>query len=381
MLITLSSAGQTIIPAVKLLLLDDAPCDTTDLDDPECKLLPYTKGIYSIWSVNNQIPDAILNNDGITGIFLTGGGSWAVVEPSKDAYDFALYDQRIAEAQAAGKKLVLAIPHNAGAAPQWLLDSVETFVVIQDDCENLIFPVFWDTHFRAQKLELIQQFGARYTNNETVVAVSASFAGTKTGDWNINTSRGECDGVSYHNTDNWIAAGYSTELMLEIAREVIQTTATAFAHQSLKISIAPSPVQGANTTKFSLAKQAVEFGSATYPGRFYPQASNLNTNTRLATDPDVINATEQDQAFLHHLLAQSSPNMGWQMVDKATNPGPTCRLGAGAIPCPETQVLMQSVMDIALSYQPSFIEVWSGDGQNSDLTDIFIATANTIDQQ
>jgi hypothetical protein len=330
----------------------------------------YPGGIYGIWPVDRPLSNEILANEALEGIFLTGGGKWSVVEPVEDVYDFSLYDERLSEAAQFGKRIVLALPHNAKAAPDWLRDQVTQFATIKDGCNETAFPVFWDEAYRQERLELIREFGRRYAENEHVVAVTASFAGTKTGDWNLNFSKGECNGVRYDNGQQWLDAGYSTALMLEIGKEVVAATAQAFPNQALKISLGVSPVDTAGVTKYTLADSIASFGSDRYPERFYVQMSNLNLNSPRADDPDVAGATPSSRRYLQKILADHAPFMGWQLVDSATQPGSRCRLGGGISPCPPAEQLMNDVLDIALTYQPHFIEIWQVDATNPALTDL-----------
>src|SRR5207237_955451 len=101
-----------------------------------------------------------------------------------------------------------------------------------DDGVSVTIPVFWDPTFLAKKKAMIAALGAHFTNNSAVKIVAASFANAKSEDWNVPHT--DVD------VQNWLAAGYTSEKLLDAGKQIIDATMAAFPNQYVTLAIAGS---------------------------------------------------------------------------------------------------------------------------------------------
>jgi hypothetical protein len=143
---------------------------------------------------------------------------------------------------------------------------------------------------------LIQAAGAHYAANPNIVVVACSFANSTTGDWNVPTSP--------EDIPNWLAAGYTTELMVNAGETIIDATMAAFPNRNVNMSI--GRVTGnLDPTPDYLAQTVVDYATTTY-GRFITQKDSLSANTpEPAIDSSLMN---------WQVLLDQSPNVAGQML-------------------------------------------------------------------
>ena len=93
---------------------------------------------------------------------------WQNIEPERGRFNWALFDNAIAQAAAKGKKVRLSImlgsgvPHWLGA--RWFKGSADS----EYDTASQPLPVPWDENLRREQGQLIQTFAERYRNNPHV---------------------------------------------------------------------------------------------------------------------------------------------------------------------------------------------------------------------
>ena len=337
-------------------------------------LFVYPKGAYSIWNPKDKLSSDIINNKGIVGLLLST--TWSDVQPNNaNSYFWDDIDARLAEAAANNLKIVLKITASPSASPDWILNdpTIVSIPVLDLNsnhngtyCDALDTPLFWDPVFHAKRLALIQAAGARYTNNPVIVGVMASFANFSTSDWNIPDKTGTiagCNNVVVDQVKDWLDAGFTLDKMLSVGKDIFDTTATAFPHQSIKSPIGSDsaalyPNGGTST---SLAEAAVNYVfSRSYANRFYIQRNNFSTNSPLGTSSTVTTATPGSKNYAFTLLTLHQS--GTQLLDAADNgPNNSCRQNGGTSPCDPLTVLQNS-NTIVKSYNPQFIEYWKADG-------------------
>lgn len=337
----------------------------------------YVKGSYAMWDPSGPIPSSIINNPGVVGIL--GGDSWTNIEKTEGVYDWTSIDNEIAQAEKAGLKVALKIVDSPAAAPDWLknkpgiktIDFIDTNQYHKSSyCKSNKIPVFWDTTFNEKKKELIRAAGQRYANNPAVVAVMASFANTMTNDWGMPHKKGfieDCN-VSINQPQDMLNAGYTTDIMFNVGKEIIDTTAAAFPNQALKLPLGVG-IASLDGSPAKLAKMITDYAYQKYPKRFYAQINALNTRVPTANQLGSADspAEEDTRADLLNILKDHAPYSGWQMVAGASNGSQDgCRQNGKQSPCPVKDVFQKSV-DIGLSYNPSFLEYWKVDAANPEL--------------
>jgi hypothetical protein len=185
----------------------------------------------------------------------------------------------------------------------------------------------------------------------------------------VNGTTYQLDQVS-----QWLAAGYTDGKMLSAIQQIMDTTAAAFPHQTLKLSIdLTSPaLDGAGST---LALEALDYGYREYAGRFVGQLNYLSTHSPAATSP-TLGQNASSLNYIYYLLEQHSGQVGFQLLASATD-GPTNGYAEnGGVAAPAAAVL-QSALGTGLTYVPMFLEYWTTDAINPALdTVIQDATAS-----
>jgi hypothetical protein len=344
-------------------------------------LLPYPPGAYAMLPVDKPIPQAVLDNRQIVGVYLQF--TWRAIEKKKNVYHWTGLDERVQEAEAAGLKIVLSIRTGLYGAPNWLKqDSAVQTVKLTDTNKyhkdtygkELTLPVFWDPVFHEARKRFIRAVGQRYAHKDAVVAATASFANYFTDDWAVPHATGMVDGMKVDQVAQWLNAGYTTDKMLKVGREILDTTAAAFPRQSLKlpINVTHPKLDGTAT---ALAEGILDYGYSTYPTRFYAQFNSLHTRTPAASASEAAKpkrgkGAANERQVIFNLLKQHSPQIGLQMLAAASNgEKDNCRQNGNQSPCPEQEVLQKSV-ELGLTYRPVFIEFWREDASNSDLAEV-----------
>ena len=323
--------------------------------------LKYPKGSWGEARVDSPLSDGLKNNNGIVGVMLTA--SWEDIETSEGNFDWTNLDARVEEAKNADLKIVLKLITSLDKCPDWLkgdsrivnrVNLLDIKEARKGNCVYLDIPVFWDNFFHSRKKSFIQEAGNKYSSDNEIVGVMTSFANTYSCEWNIPHVRTSyCGGANLW--QDWLDAGYTHEKMLNIGKEIIDTTANAFPNQNLKLPIAET------NKEISLAEDILVYAYGKYSDRFYAQANKLSKDVSLADDnPDAV----------HNLIKQYSPNVGLQMIASATNcESDGCRLNGKVCPCGSSAKILREVIDIGLSYNPSFIEYWEIDSKNLVLYD------------
>ena len=189
--------------------------------------------------------------------------------------------------------------------PDWLLANhpdIQTFSFIDTNPyhstygQQLTIPVFWDPIFLAKKIALIQAAGAHFAAHSSIVVVTCSFANATTGDWNIPDAP--------EDIANWLAAGYTTELMVNAGQMIIDATMAAFPNQNVALSIGRGAGDLDPTVTY-LSETVVDYATTTY-GRFITEKDSLAATT---LDPSI------DTSLCNwQVLFDQCPNVAGQML-------------------------------------------------------------------
>jgi len=312
----------------------------------------------------NGFPDQILNDPRIAGLDI--GDKWGDIEQTEGVYDWSSLDFPLAQAEAHGKKVVLAIASGGLNVPGWLLTNypaIQTFSFIDPNPyhstygQRLTIPVFWDPIFLTKKIALMQAAGAHYAAHSSIVVVDCAFANATTIDWNVPDAP--------EDIANWLAAGYTTGLMVHTGETVIDATMAAFPNQNVNMSI--GRVTGnLDPTEDYLAQTVVDYATTTY-GRFITQKDSLSATT---ADPVV----STSQLFNWQILFDQCPNVAGQMLWKVT--GDTTYRMNGGIPGDPATMLLNAVT-IGSHYGMQYQEIYLVDLENPALSSV-IDTANAL---
>jgi len=349
----------------------------------------------------------LVDNLGLVG--LGASEDWNIIQTGPDTFDWTSLDNKIAAIKTAGfRYIALAVSASSDKTPQWLLDSLppEEIIYLRDPgqyhstyCDEIRTAVYWSPAFHAARLNLIRKAGERYANDPAIVAVIAGFADHNSNDWNILDTIGTIgpcpDGNTYevNQPAQWIAAGWTIQKMFDVGTQILDTTAASFPNQSIKVPIGGladelvQPFLGPDSGYSSLAKMIVDYGSAQpYANRFYPERNTVDATWGVASTLDTNPPSIKSQRYIKKLIWDHSrpdgptPRQGGlQMVESATDGSTTnCRQGGGPDgPCGPTcdpLCVLQASLELSLTYNTSFIEVWPHDGMNANLYSLIEST-------
>ncbi|MDQ3199130.1 MAG: beta-galactosidase [Verrucomicrobiota bacterium] len=308
------------------------------------------RGVFSLFSAGHKASDLVLGNPDMTGT--TVRQDWGALEPTEGNFDWEFLDGEVARAATAGKLVLLRINTQSGK-PAWVTEAVEaaggTFFIYDDDGTAVTIPVFWEPTFLAKKTTMIRALGAHFSANKTVAVVAASFANANSEDWNVPHTASEIL--------DWLAAGYTTEKLLDAGKQIIDATMEAFPNQLVTIAVGGNGHVGSgginlDPTATYVAANVVTAARTSWPGRLIVQINSLSTFNPVVPGPD-------DSAW--NLLWNSQPDVAAQMLywcyDESTN-----RVNNG-VPGDPAEVLTKSI-DSAVSYGTNFIEIYQKDVLN-----------------
>ncbi len=305
------------------------------------------RGVFSLFGAGQKANDLALDNPNVTGITLRQ--NWAELEPTEGNFDWTFLDGEVARAAAAGKPVLLRINTQSGK-PTWVTEAIEAaggiFFTFEDDGTAVTIPVFWDPTFLARKTAMIRALGSHFSGNSTVAIVAASFANAVSEDWNVPHTAPEIL--------DWLAAGYTSEKLLDAGRQIIDTTMEAFPDQLVTLAIGGNGHVGMGGPNLDLtatyvAANAIATARASWPGRLIVQINSLSTFNPAAPGSD---------GSPWNVLWNSQPDVAAQMLYWCYDE-PTYRVNNG-VPGDPAAVLMKSI-DSAVSYGTNFIEIYQKD--------------------
>jgi uncharacterized repeat protein (TIGR03803 family) len=346
---------------------------------------PYTPGTYASWGVGQPFAGAALD-PGAVGIDLHV--PWNAVQTGATTYDWSKLDGTIQQAEALGLKVCLMLVDGPTNAPAFVQNDPAVQKISLRDTnpyhstygQMLTGPVFWDPTYLADRVAFIQAVGARYANNPDVVAVTCGAANWYTDDWQVPVYVGSLTvgGTLYqlNQVSQWLTHGYTDALMQSAIQQVMDATATAFPHQSLKMELGVTAAT-LDVTATALAADTVSYGYGQYGGRFFAQVNFLTPQCPLATDP-TLSTDPNSRDYIFYLLAQHPGQVGLQMLGSATDdPADGYRQNTYVV-APAVPVT-QNAVNVGLSYQPLFLEYWTDDCTNPALAGIIQGATVTME--
>jgi hypothetical protein len=330
----------------------------------------YTPGGYSSWAVGESFK-GVRFDPGIVGIDLHV--KWNAVQTGPTTYDWSKVDATVQQAQALGLKVCLMLVDGPTNVPGFVLNDPSVQKIALMDTipyhstygQVLTGPVYWDATYLADRIAFIKAAGVRYSGNTDVIAVTCGAVNWYTDDWKVPDYVGAItvNGTTYNlnQVAQWQAAGYTDAKMQSAIQQVLNATATAFPHQSLKMEIGTTAIALDGTTT-ALAADAVKYGYSNDLGRFYAQMNCLTPQLPPATQPG-LGSELNSRDYIFYLLSQHPGQLGLQMLAAATNGPNDGYRENGGTPAPTTTVL-QNAVNVGLSYQPLFLEYWTQDATN-----------------
>ena len=379
----------------------------------------YPIGVWGPFGAGHDIDPGLVNDLGIVGI--TIAEDWDIVNPAPGVYDWHTVDARIAQAKAAGfNYIALGIIDSSADTPTWVLDSlpdnqkIDLLDVASNHktfCQPIHTALYWNPTFHQARLDLIAAAGAKYTSDPAIVAVNmAAFANHDSNDWNIQDTVGTihcphcpqppptlCGNIYVDQPAQWIAAGWTEQLMLQVGKEMCDAAAAAFPNQNIKLPIGglsdirmsstdPGHTNGTYTTlcrdieNYVYGNASLRIPPRPYANRFFMQRNTMAANWTDGSYYDTYTPGFNGEPYIKYMIrAHAHPNPPWttpgqaglQMVSAATLGATTnCRQDGGPDgPCGPTcppVCVMQASLDVARTYGTDFIEIWAQDAVNPD---------------
>jgi len=250
--------------------------------------------------------------------------------------------------------------------PDWLLTDypdIQTFTFIDPNPHHSTYgqpvtiPVYWDPIFLAKKIALIQAAGAHFAAHSSIVVVGCSFANSTTVDWNIPDAP--------EDLANWLAAGYTTELMVNAGETIIDATMAAFPNQNVTMAIGRGAGDLDPTPNY-LSETVVDYATTTY-GRFITTKYSLATTT---PDP----AVDTSSLSNWQVLFDQCPNVAGQMLWNVS--GDTTYRMNGGIPGNKQTILLDAIT-IGAHYGMQYQEICLAALEDPTLSSV-IDAANTL---
>ncbi|HEY2713530.1 MAG TPA: beta-galactosidase [Chthoniobacterales bacterium] len=313
------------------------------------------RGIFSLAASGQVASDNALANPDVVGMSIRQ--DWAQLEPSEGNFDWSYLDSEVARAAAAGKVVLLRI-RTQGGKPAWVTTAIQnaagTFFSFDDDGVPTTIPVFWDPTYLAKKKAMIAALGAHFTANSTVRLVAASFANAVSEDWNVPHTE--------EDVQNWLAAGYTTDKLLDAGKQVIDATMGAFPNQYVTLAIAGNGhFPGGSETNLDptatyAAATAIATARASWPGRLIVQINSVSNSNPAAPG-------STDSAW--NTLWNSRPDVAGQMLDVCYG-DETYRVNGGVSGDPATT--LASCLIRSVTYGLNYLEVYQKDILNLPTT-------------
>jgi len=199
---------------------------------------------------------------------------WRKVQPTQATLDWSSIDEIMELAAQNGKFIGLSV--TAGVTtPQWVYDTGATKYHLQDGSDRSM-PIPWDAAFMTQWSSLVREIGRRYDGNPTLGYVVMSGFGQEIETCLAQTHADVTALTALGGMPSWILA----------AQQLIQLYAEAFPTTPFFITAA-NPFGRNNAEGLAALQQVIDWGVATYPGRFGIMNATLNANSNTLYYPNL----------------------------------------------------------------------------------------------
>jgi hypothetical protein len=301
------------------------------------------RGVFSLARESEPADPAVLRDPDVDGISIRQ--PWRELEKSPGDFDWSYLDSEVKRAADADKVVLLRILSEGPATPSWIFEKgVQTFSYQNRNSFHRDGPgriaVYWDPTYLVRKKAMITAVGKHFADNSAVRVVAAICASSHSGDWAVPHSRVDIA--------NWNSIGYTPDKMIEVCKEIIDTTMESFPKQCVTLAVGRSGRLDPNPNY--VARAAVQYARKRYPGRFIVQKNSLAATTPPPGSPNLKH---------FELLWESRPEVAGQMLWYSYG-DPTCRNNGRQGPCDPEATLRRSI-DIGLAYRMKYIEIYQAD--------------------
>ncbi|HYZ73028.1 MAG TPA: beta-galactosidase [Chthoniobacterales bacterium] len=301
------------------------------------------RGVFSLGKAGQATDPAVFASPSVDGISVRQ--TWTDLEKTKGDFDWSFLDSEVANAEKSGKAVLIRILSDGPSTPSWVYRAgVQTFTYADKNPYHHQntgkFALFWDKTFLAEKKAMIEAVGKHLSGNSAVKIVAAVTASSHSGDWHVPHSPIDIQ--------NWHAVGYTSDKLLDVCKEIIDTTIESFPNQYVLLSVGPNGKLDRNPEY--LSRQVVQYGRTRYPGRMIVERNSLSAVSPLPVPGRMKH---------FQVLWDNRPDIAGQML-WFTYGDPTCRNNGRQKPCDPEATLKKSV-DIGVAYGMRFIEIYQRD--------------------
>lgn len=301
------------------------------------------RGVFSLARESEPADPAVLRDADVDGISIRQ--PWRELEKSPGVFDWSYLDSEVRRAADADKVVLLRILSEGPGTPSWIFEkgvqtlSYENQNRFQEGGSGRI-AVYWDPTYLAHKKAMIAAVGKHFADNSAVRVVAAICASSHSGDWAVPHSRVD--------VANWYSIGYTPEKLIDVCKEIIDTTMQSFPKQCVTLAVGRNGRLDPNPNY--VARAVVQYARKRYPGRFIVQKNSLAATTPPPGSPNLKH---------FELLWESRPDVAGQMLWFSYG-DPTCRNNGRQAPCDPEATLRRSI-DIGLAYGMKYIEIYQAD--------------------
>jgi hypothetical protein len=324
--------------------------------------IPY--GVISLTPKGKSVPSGVLTHPYVDGVSLRS--SWQEIELSEDNYDWSYLDTQISRVANAGKPIILRMVSGGQNTPPWVFNlGVQTFSFTNKNKyqgnynEVVTIPVFWDPVFLKKKKKFIRAMSDHYQGNKDIISVVMECANSLTDDWNVPS---QPDDVK-----TWKTIGYTSEKLINVCKQIIDTVSTEFPNQTVLLSVAPNGGDLDPDPNY-VARNVVAYGREAYPGRFIVQKNSLSAN--------IPNPTLLTTLGPWQIIYNNQPMTGGQMLWNVTNDA-SCRMNGNVKPCDPATILRKAVT-LGTYYGMRYQEIYQVDILNNDLASVIRDAAELL---
>ena len=337
--------------------------------------VPTPNGIYLIVSLNKDMPNdakfrEALAKDFVDGVYVRS--SWMRLEPKRDVYDWSSLDQQVSLYGGMGKKVSIGVD-TGERAPDWLYTigakGFQTMVEIprqKDFGQIMRLPIPWDPVFLQEWTKFVAAFGQHFASNPHISIIKITGIAYRTdelllprGTGETKTAQGKT--VTYPNdVANWQAVDYTTGKMDQAFSTILGAYQKAFPEQYFAIMTGEHgfPPLGDRGQMDTAAANVPDtdfrkMGQRALGQRFIAQVNNL---TDFRDQP-----TLRDFSRTGFVGFQAA----WPVTEDTRG-----IMNHGVVPF-DALTVMKKTLDIALSANACYLELFRKDLLNPELNDLF----------
>lgn len=300
------------------------------------------RGVFCLLPAGIPCEAAVLSNPSVDGISIRQ--TWADLEPTEGHYNWSFLDAEVAQADAAGKPVLLRVLTQNGK-PKWVTAAITAadgkFFTFTAEGVTSTIPVFWDPTFLAKKKAMIAALGAHFSGSPAVKIVAVSFANARSEDWNVPHTP--------QDIVHWQEAGYTSQKLLDTGKTLIDAAMTAFPNQLVTLAVADDGLLDSSGSYVALT--AIATARASWPGRLIVQKNSLSA----------VNPPAPGTGTVFEALWNSRPDVAGQMLSAAYG-DPTYR-DNGGVPDNAADILHRTI-NIGVAYGMNYIEIYQLDVLN-----------------